>query len=143
MVRRGTVLRELNQLEEAKKNAPNPDHFRLPAAKAAAWHERAALADQTHDHEAAFEAWSKAGALESELPEWRRLDRTLWPRQVQAWTEWCKNTEQSVGSEARNPDESSPLPPHYWSDFQEPEPRCWNACSPDTLQSPPVAKPTW
>ena len=143
MVRRGTVLRELNQLEEAKKYALNPDHFRLPAAKAAAWHEQVALAGQPLDHEAAFEAWSKAGALESELPEWRRLDRTLWPRQVQAWTEWCKNTEQSVGSEARNPDESSPLPPHYWSDFQEPEPRCWNACSPDTLQSPPVAKPTW
>ena len=117
MVRRGTVLRELNQLEEAKKYAPNPDHFRLPAAKAAAWHERAALADQTHDHEAAFEAWSKAGALESELPEWRRLDRTLWPRQVQAWTEWCKNTERSVGSEARNPDESSPLPPHFLVGF--------------------------
>ena len=36
MVRSSTVLRELNQLGEAKKYAPKPDHFRLPAAKAAA-----------------------------------------------------------------------------------------------------------
>ena len=36
-----------------------------------------------------------------------------------------------------------PSPRTSWSDFQEPEPRCWNACSPDTLQSPPAAKPTW
>ena len=117
MVRRSTVLRELNQIEEASKHCPSPDKLRLPAAKAAAWHERATLADQTEDFSTAFEAWSIAGQIESELPEWRRLDRTLWPRQVQAWTEWCKASLQSSPANPDPPSGGVPTPPHFLVGF--------------------------
>ena len=117
MVRRSTVLRELNQLDEAQKYCPNPDTFRLPAAKAAAWHEHASLSDQIGDFGNAFEGWSKAGALESELPEWRRLDRTLWPRQVQVWTEWCRTSVQNITALRKGNEESAPSPPHFLVGF--------------------------
>lgn len=117
MVRRSTVLRELNQIDEAQKHCPDPHTFRVPAAKAAAWHERATLADQVGDASTAFEGWSKAGALESELPEWRRLDRTLWPRQVQVWTEWCQTTAQNFTAPQTNSDENAPSPPHFLVGF--------------------------
>ena len=117
MVRRSTVLRELNQLDEAQKHCPDPHTFRLPAAKAAAWHERATLADQVGDASTAFEGWSKAGALESELPEWRRLDRTLWLRQVHVWTEWCQTHAQNSPAPQTNSDETTPSSPHFLVGF--------------------------
>ena len=117
MVRRCTVLRELDQLDEAQKHCPNPNTFRSPAAKAAAWHERATLADHTGDFTTAFEGWSKAGALECELPEWRRLDRTLWPRQVKVWTEWCLNTAQDSIASSSVRDKTTPSPPHFLVGF--------------------------
>ena len=117
IVRRSTVLRELNQLDEAQKHCPNPDTLRSPAAKAAAWHEHATLADQTGKFATAFEGWSQAGALESELPEWRRLDRTLWPRQVEVWTEWCQATAQDTTSNPTKIDEAAASPPHFLVGF--------------------------
>lgn len=117
MVRRSTVLRELNQLDEAQKHCPDPHALRVPAAKAAAWHERATLADQIGDATTAFEGWTKAGALESELPEWRRLDRTLWPRQVQVWTEWCRTTAQNPTPPRSGSEETTLSPPHFLVGF--------------------------
>ena len=116
-VRHSTVLRELNQLDEAKKHCPDPDEFRSPAAKAAACHERATLADRIGDPAMAFEGWSQAGALESELPEWRRLDRTFWPRQVQVWTEWCQSNAKNSNATLTNSDETTPSPPHFLVGF--------------------------
>ena len=117
MVRRCTVLRELDQLDEAQKHCPNPSAFRSPAAKAAAWHELATLADHTGDSTTAFDGWSKAGALESELTEWRRIDRTLWPRQVQVWTEWCEATAQKNTAIPASSDETTHSSPHFLVGF--------------------------
>ncbi len=117
MVRRSTVLRELNQIEEANKHCPSPNNLRLPAAKAAALHERATLADQTEDFNKAFEAWAKAGEIESTLSEWRRLDRTLWPRQVQAWTQWCRTSVPSAVANSACQSDLAPAPPHFLVGF--------------------------
>ena len=52
----------------------------------------------------------QAGALESELRNGEDLTAHFGLDEVQAWTEWCKNTEQSVGIEARILTRALPTP---------------------------------
>lgn len=112
-VRRSTVLRELGRIDEASLHKPEPKDLRIPAAKAAAWHEKAVQADKSGEAESAFQSWSEAGRIESELPAWRRLDRTLWPRHVASWTTWCQETT-TIKEPAPV---GKPTPPHFLVGF--------------------------